>query len=119
MSNENIKKNLEEIKEQNNLISEKLNWLYEDVTGSGKMKVWKDTREPGRIILRNEFDKNFGLLMEVLEKILLEGDSPFQYQILFNECIIEKNGIVSHIQKSSTTHQAVYDCLIKYLKECQ
>ena len=104
MSNENIKKNLEEIKEQNNLISEKLDWLYEDVvTGSGKMKVWKDTRESGRIILRNEFDKNFGLLMEALEKILLEDD--FQYQIAFNECIIEKDGIVSQIQKSSSTHQ--------------
>ena len=109
--------NQEKIKEQNNLISEKLNWFYEDVTGSGRMKVWKDTRESGRIILRNEFDKNFGLLMEALEKILLEDD--FQYQIAFNECIIEKDGIVSQIQKSSSTHQAVYDCLIKYLKECQ
>lgn len=109
--------NYEQIKEQNDLISKKLDWIYEEITGSGKLKVWKDTREPGRIILRNEFDKNFGLLMEALEKILLEDD--FQYQIAFNECIIEKDGIVSQIQKSSTTHQAVYDCLIKYLKECQ
>ena len=117
MSNENIKNDLEQIKEQNDLISKKLDWIHEEITGSGKLKVWKDTREHGRIILRNEFDRNFGLLMEALEKILLEDD--FQYQIAFNECIIEKDGIVSQIQKSSTTHQAVYDCLIKHLKECQ
>lgn len=108
--------NQEQIKEQNDLISKKLDWVYEDIIGSGKLKVWKDTREPGRIILKNEFDKNFGLLMEALEKIAKQN--AFDFLINLNLCEIRCSDNYQ-IEAGESTHQAIYNCLIKYLKKCQ
>ena len=86
------------------------------IIGSGKLKVWKDTREPGRIILKNEFDRNFGLLMEALEKIAKQN--AFDFLINLNLCEIRCSDNYQ-IEAGESTHQAIYNCLIKYLKECQ
>ena len=110
--------NYEELKAKNDLISQHLGWRYEKAPGTEKIFVWKDPEEPAKIILRNEFDRNLGLLIEALEKI--SKKESFQFNIHFNEkseCIFEEDGEIIEIERAETVHLSAFNCLTKFLEK--
>lgn len=106
-----------EITKQNNeLICSHLSWTMVFAPGSDKLKIWKDPLEVSRLIMRNDFDRNFGLLMEALEKI--SAKYLFTFQISYNCCQIKLQDEII-IEENNTTHLSVYYCLINFLNKCR